>query len=102
MEFQLVLQWPASSLDDYDEIVEIEEMLLSKLGEEHEVDGHDAGSGEVNIFIRCKDPHATFEAVRSILQNEFHWSAVRVGYRNIEETKYRAVWPNGLTNFEVN
>jgi len=51
MKYQLVLQLPASSIRDYDEMVEIEEAIITDLGNFGKVDGHDVGSGEMNIFI---------------------------------------------------
>ena len=50
MRFQVVLQWPAHSLNDYDEMIAVEDYLIAKLSEQSEVDGHDFGKGETNIF----------------------------------------------------
>jgi hypothetical protein len=47
--FQLVLQGPASSLNGFDEILNIEDLLTAKLIGQSEVNGDDFGSGEVNI-----------------------------------------------------
>ena len=51
MKYQLVLQLPASSIKDYDEMIELEETIIKGIGSLGKVDGHDAGSGEMNIFI---------------------------------------------------
>ena len=50
MRFHLVLQWPLSSLNGFDEILNIEDLLIAKLTDQSDVDGHDFGSGEANIF----------------------------------------------------
>ena len=50
MDYQLVLKRPCSSLEDYDEMISIEDQLIGSLSSEHDVEGHDAGSGEMNIF----------------------------------------------------
>jgi hypothetical protein len=55
----LVLQFAANPLRDYDELVALEEQLVAALGES-EVDGHDMGSGEANIFIVTSDAQKTF------------------------------------------
>ena len=47
--YQLALQLPASSIKDYDAMIELEETIMSSLGNLGKVDGHDAGSGEMNI-----------------------------------------------------
>ena len=49
MKFQVVLRWPASSVNDFDGMGEIEDLLVEKLGEQVEVDGHDFGPEETNI-----------------------------------------------------
>ena len=56
MKYQLVLQFNASSIEDFDAMVALEEDIERVLGENHEVDGHDYGSGEMNIFVHTNDP----------------------------------------------
>jgi hypothetical protein len=51
MKYQLVLQFQAESVQEFDELVVLEELLVKKLPLDSEVDGHDFGSGEFNIFI---------------------------------------------------
>src|SRR5262245_66351644 len=67
MKYQLVLQWPGSSLKDYDEMIAMEKKLIESLSEGSEVDGHDAGSGEVNILILNDDQELTFSSDKTIL-----------------------------------
>ena len=50
MKYQVVIQWPASSIADYDTIIGIESFLIDHLSSASEIDGHDAGSGEMNVF----------------------------------------------------
>jgi hypothetical protein len=52
MKYMLVLQWPISSIPDYEAIVALETALIDALPDGSQIDGHDAGSGEMNIFIR--------------------------------------------------
>jgi hypothetical protein len=56
MKYVFVIQWPGSSTEDYDSMVEIENLLISGLSDGNNVDGHDVGSGEVNIFIETDNP----------------------------------------------
>lgn len=65
MKYQLVLQWPASSLDDYDALIATQNKLIESLSKNHAVDGHDMGSGEMNIFILTDSPKAAFDKVRA-------------------------------------
>src|ERR1700730_18667756 len=97
MKYQLVFQWPASSVEDYDAMINVEEVLIEKLSDENEVDGHDAGSGEVNIFVLTNDPNRAFNQVKAILSGHGLWGDARVAYREIAGSNYTILWPMDLT-----
>lgn len=101
MKYQLVLQWPGSSIKDYDKMIAIENKLIENLRNDSEVDGHDAGSGEVNIFILTDDPELTFSEVKTILGNSDHWLSIRVAYREVSKSHYITLWPEDLTDFRI-
>ena len=101
MKYQLVLQWPASSMNDYDAMIEVEDVLVEKLSEASEVDGHDAGVGEVNIFIHTDNPKSAFEEIKIILGSRAYWVDARVAYREVAKSEYIVLWPEGLTEFKV-
>jgi hypothetical protein len=101
MKYQLVLQWPASSTQDYDRLIEIEDLLIEKLSESNDVDGHDGGAGEMNIFIHTNDPVAAFEEVKSALVGTDVWFCIRVAYRELNNSEYTSLWPKGLGDFKV-
>jgi len=101
MKYLLVLQWPATSLEDFDAMIEIEDALTEKLSGEHEIDGHDAGSGEMNIFIWTDNPEMAFSEVKRILGSRDCWSDARVAYREDGGDDYTIMWPKDLTEFDV-
>ena len=102
MKYQLVLQWPAESTDDYDRMIAIETQIEDHLPEEDGyVDGHDAGSGEVNIFVHTNSPQRTFDRIRPILVDENALDDVRVAYRPITGDDYTILWPKDLKAFDV-
>ena len=101
MKFQLVLQWPCASIGDYDGLIEIENTLIAKTNKAIRVDGHDAGSGEMNIFIHTNDPLTAFEEVRGTIGSGDMWTAVRVAYREIKKDDYTILWPEELKEFRV-
>jgi hypothetical protein len=101
MKYQLVLQWSGSSLKDYDEMIAIENKLIEKLSKGSEVDGHDAGSGEVNIFILTDDPELTFSEAKAILGSSDRWLSVRVAYREVAKSHYIRLWPEDLAVFRI-
>jgi hypothetical protein len=63
MKYQLVLQFFGDSLQDYDALVALEDRLIEALESAHVVDGHDFGSGEMNIFVHTNDPIAAFARI---------------------------------------
>lgn len=48
MQYQLVLQLPGASRDSFEEMVALEAHLAEALNGLGVIDGHDAGSGEMN------------------------------------------------------
>jgi hypothetical protein len=101
MKYQLVLQWPSTSIKDYDAMIEIEDALIANLSAEDEVDGHDAGSGEMNIFIRTDSPERAFNEVKTILGSCDYWVDARVAYRELGGDDYAVLWPKDLNEFKV-
>ena len=101
MKYQLVLQWPASSISDYNSMVEVEDILIKTLTADSDVDGHDAGAGEMNIFIRTNDPNQTFNEIKTILGTRDFWVEARVAYREVTGNEYTILWPKSLTRFRV-
>jgi hypothetical protein len=101
MEYQLVLQFPASGLEDYDAIIEIEDLLIDALGDVDEVDGHDAGSGEMNIFILTNDPRRAFETVQGVLTGKGVMQRLKAAFRVIGEDDFTFLHPPELAEFKI-
>jgi hypothetical protein len=95
MKYQLTLQFRGDALDDYDAMVALEDELTEALGDSADVDGHDCGSGETNIFIFTSDPAATFHRVRPVLERTRHLQAVTAAYREVDGERYTVIWPEG-------
>lgn len=97
MRYQLVLQFRGDALDDYDQMIALEDRLIQDLGHSAKVDGHDCGSGERNIFIFTSDPAATFWTVRQTLSLEGQLESVVAAYRpflgeRLSE-QFTVIWP---------
>lgn len=82
-------------------MIEIEDALIENLSVEHDLDGHDAGSGEVNIFIRTDDPKRAFSEVAAAFGTRDLWIDARVAYREVAGSDYTILWPKDLTEFRV-
>jgi hypothetical protein len=95
MPYQLTLQFRGESLADYDAMVALEDELTEELGDSADVDGHDCGSGETNIFILTSDPTATFQRVRPVLERAACLESVTAAYREVDGERYTVLWPEG-------
>jgi hypothetical protein len=101
MKFQVVLQWPASSVNEFDEMADIEDLLVQKLGAQNEVDGHDFGTEEANIFVHTDDPRRAFEQIQAVLSGHRVWPLARIAYRQLDGNEYNVLWPYGTTAFHI-
>ena len=101
MKYQLVLQLPASSIKDYDAMIELEHAILANLGEVGVVDGHDAGTGEMNIFIHTNEPRRAFKAVSDLLKARGFMSRVRVAFREFGSDSFTVLHPPGAKDFSI-
>jgi hypothetical protein len=52
------------------------------------VDGHDFGSGELNIFVLTSDPIATFQPVQEVAEELRPHQQMRIAFRNVENEDY--------------
>jgi len=101
MKYQLVLQQSGSSIDDYDRVIDLECELEGLLKNLADVDGHDFGNGEANIFIMTDEPTTTFNTVRPYLEESGNLAEMRAAYRAVESDEFKVLWPEGLTEFKV-
>jgi hypothetical protein len=101
MKYQLILQWPAASIKDYDSMIEIEEAIIKGLGSLGKADGHDAGSGETNIFIFTNHPQIAFERIKSVLGTEDFMPDLKAAYRQIGSDHFVIICPHGLNHFSI-
>ena len=97
MRYQLVFQFPGDSLADYDAIVALEDQFIAVFGRSAQVDGHDSGAGESNIFVFTDHPAATFQQARLALERAGYLAAVHVAYREVAGEEYTVLWPEGST-----
>ena len=97
MDYLLVLQFRGDSLADFEAMVALEEDLTEQLGDSADVDGHDVGSGETNIFIFTSDPAGTFDRAKPVLARTQRLQAVTAAYRRVDGEHFVVIWPEGST-----
>ena len=95
MKYMLVLQFPAGEIADYEKMVDVEEALDKCLHGVAEVDGHDFGSGEMNIFILTDEPQAAFDKARFIVNAAGLLAKFSAAYRLIGSEEHTRLWPTG-------
>ena len=79
MRYILVLQWPGDSEADFKALISMEGRVDTALGRYASVDGHDFGSGEMNIFIETDRPTETFADAANALREGPRWGTGRYG-----------------------
>jgi hypothetical protein len=94
MNYQLVIQFPLedASADDFDRLIMIETELGIVLGDQHDVDGHDFGSGEMNIIINTNNPSEAFHLARKVL-SKGDLDSIIVAFREMKGKDYSVIWP---------
>lgn len=100
-KYQLIFQWDALTLENFDSIISTELILRKNLRKKHSVDGHDMGAGEANIFVLTQFPLEAFNESMAILEGQDALLGVRVAYREVLRDEYVILWPEGLSSFEV-
>jgi len=101
MNYQLVLQFAANSIADFDRLVSFETKLMEKLEGKGAVDGHDFGSGKFNIFVLTNDPIATFAQAHQLILREAIPNELCSAYRETNGDDYFILWPAALARFSV-
>ncbi|HTM37776.1 MAG TPA: hypothetical protein VL156_13575 [Terriglobales bacterium] len=101
MNYQLVLQFTANSMADFDRLLALETTLMESLGEIGIVDGHDFGSGTFNIFVLTNEPTTVFIRSHHVILQEAVPNEVRSAYRELNGEDYVILWPSVLTEFSV-
>ena len=101
LAYKLVLQWVTPSIPTFDELIAIENELIDSIGEFGDVDGHDLGTSESNIFIETDDPFACFEYLKAKLDALGWLSTLAAGYRRLDGEQYSPLWPVGQNQFTI-
>ena len=101
MRYILVLQWPGDSEADFKALISMEGQVDTALGRYASVDGHDFGSGEMNILIETDRPTEAFADAANALHEGPRWGDLRAAYREARGSSYEILWPQTLQKFSV-
>jgi hypothetical protein len=101
MEYQLVIQKSANSIDDFDDIVKFEDELIELLEGEADVDGHDFGSGQANIFIITTQPEANYKKIQNKYGEKIEKEKMKIAYRELGEDHFYVFYPSSADDFTI-
>ncbi len=101
MKYQITLQFSGETEEDFNNLIEIEDRLIEELEDKADVDGHDFGSGEMNIFILTNKPKEIFDKISSFLKKNNYFQEFKAAYRELTKEKYQILWPENLEEFTV-
>lgn len=76
-------------------MVALENELISTLANTADVDGHDMGSGEMNVFIFCDDPEVVLKVSRDTLARYPGLDLAGAAFRRVDGEDYVRLWPVG-------
>lgn len=94
MRCQLVLQFRGDTLEDFEQVVALENELRDQLGDTIVIDGHDMSSDESNIFMRTNDPVGAFVQISDVLERRQQLDAVVAAYRREDVKEFTIIWPS--------
>lgn len=86
---------------EYAELVGIEEHVSAALGDVGKVDGHEVGSGEMNIIIMTKKPIEAFDLLRGLSEISDAKPQLRGAYRQIGTGDFEVLQPEGSYRFHI-
>ena len=97
---QLVLQFSplGSNEEDFDKLIALEDQLIETLAGHAEVDGHDVGSNEGNVFVFSHNAEETFVKCFPVVERSGLLPLLAAGYRDVDGEDYMRIWPQGDTS----
>ena len=101
-KYQLVLQFLASDITDYDQMIALENSLIQECRGLGDVEGHDVGSAEMNIFIHTDQPVELTSHVVEHHHSDPLLMNMIAAFREFGLHDYTVVWPRDFHGvFEV-
>lgn len=91
---RLILRVIESDLRDFDSLIQLEEALSENLQEIAQVDGHDIGQGEINLYIYCATPEPTLERMKALLEQS-RISRAQVFSQMDSTNEPKLIWESG-------
>jgi hypothetical protein len=91
---RLVLQFRGRTIEDADEVAEVEDALFELLVDGEALDGHDVASAARNVYVLTDDPAATFRRFEPFLARAGLAEGLVAAFRAPAGDAYTILWPN--------
>ncbi|MGL4396184.1 MAG: hypothetical protein ACRCS9_06580 [Hyphomicrobium sp.] len=96
MNYKLVLQFVGDDEETLDQVIELEDQLITVLGgTSAEVDGHETGEGVTYLTIDVRNPAKAWEKIEPVVEvaasADLELSAV--AFRAADGDDYTVLWP---------
>ena len=83
-------------------LVNLEDAIAVVLRTSAQVDGHDIGHNEANIFVWTDDPIATFAPLFTLFETDGQIAYAKAAWRARDGDEYTVLWPaNSMEPFVV-
>ena len=89
---QLILKFRRPIIDGAG-VAALERNLLEALGESVELDGHNEGARDIDVFIITEDPASTFRRCKPVLEQMQILDRVVAAHRFVGGVQFRVIWP---------
>ena len=92
MQSQLVLKFRRPVLDSAG-VATLEGHLRDTLGDSVEMDGHNDGVRDIDVFIITEDPASTFRRCKPVLEKMQVLDRVVAAHRFVGGLQFKVIWP---------
>lgn len=92
MQSQLVLKFRRPALDTAS-VATLEQHLRDTLGDSVEMDGHNEGVRDIDVFIISEDPASTFRRCKPVLEQMQLLDRVVAAHRFVGGLQFKVIWP---------
>lgn len=92
MQSQLVLKFRRPVLDTAG-VAALEHQLRDTLGDSVELDGHNEGVRDIDLFIITEDPASAFRRCKPVLEQMQVLDRVVAAHRFVGGLQFKVIWP---------
>jgi hypothetical protein len=93
MEYQLVIKLWRSSLSQEGFLGSLQADLKQALGDTVELEGHDVGAKEINLFMLTNEPRHAFRKAKDVLAARGVENGLSAAYRLNGGAQFTSLWP---------